>query len=90
MKLGRNEEAETILKNLLDSANRSMGRGSGEGPGAFGERQSPRARLASAHYLAGLAHLGLGETAMAKNEFTATLEATPDSLGAKVELARLP
>jgi tetratricopeptide (TPR) repeat protein len=89
-KLGRDSEAETTLKNLLDSANRALGRGTGEAPGGFGERQSPRLRAASAHYLAGLAHLGLGETELAKKEFETALESAPDALGAKIELARLP
>jgi tetratricopeptide (TPR) repeat protein len=89
-KLGRGAEAETTLKNLLDSANRALGRGTGESPGGFGERQSPRLRAASAHYLAGLAHLGLGETELAKKEFETALESAPDALGAKIELARLP
>jgi Tfp pilus assembly protein PilF len=66
-----------------------LGRGTGEAPGGFGERQSPRLRAASAHYLAGLAHLGLGETELAKKEFETALESAPDSLGAKIELVRL-
>jgi tetratricopeptide (TPR) repeat protein len=88
-KLGQVTEAETSLRGMLDAANRALEREPGDSSGAVGERQSPRSRVALAHYLAGLAHLGLGETELAKQEFTRALEGSPDHLGAKAALAQL-
>jgi tetratricopeptide (TPR) repeat protein len=88
-KLGQVTEAEAALRGLLDAANRALEREPGDSLGAIGERQSPRSRVALAHYLAGLAHLGLGETELAKQEFTRALEGSPDHLGAKAALAQL-
>ncbi len=39
----------------------------------FGERQSPKARRATAHYIIGLGYLGNGETGKAKAEFGQSL-----------------
>jgi tetratricopeptide (TPR) repeat protein len=55
---------------------------------SFGERQSQRARLASAHYLIGLGLLGLGHEDAARQRFTQALEASPDHLGARTALVR--
>jgi hypothetical protein len=52
-------------------------------------RPSPRARTATAHYLAGLGYAGLGEKEKARTEFAAALAAAPDHLGAKLALERL-
>ena len=90
-KLGRSVEAETALRNLLDAANRVLEQGTarGDSPENVGERQSPRSRAALAHYLAGLAQLGLGETEPAKQQFLLTLQFSPDYLGAKTALAQM-
>ncbi len=53
---------------------------------SFGERQSSRVRLASARYLTGLGHLGLGQFEMARGQFRSALDARPDHLGARVAL----
>jgi len=57
---------------------------------SFGERQSQRARLASAHYLIGLGSRGLGEEDMARAQFEQALEASPDHLGATTALRGRP
>jgi tetratricopeptide (TPR) repeat protein len=88
-KLGQSAEAETALRNLLQTANRGMEQGTrGELQNA-GERQSPRIRVATAHYIAGLSQLGLGEKEKAKQEFESALQSSPDHLGAKNALANL-
>ena len=89
-KLGENEKAAAIFKQLVDSGNEMVDRRSGSDFfSKFGERQSQRTRLASAHYIAGLGHLGLGETEKAKEEFNQALKAKPDHLGAKLTLKGL-
>jgi tetratricopeptide (TPR) repeat protein len=90
-KLGRTAEAETALKNLLDAARRVLERESepADASEQTSQRQSPRNRGTLAHYVAGLAHLGLGEKDTARTEFESALRATPDFLPAKTELARL-
>jgi tetratricopeptide (TPR) repeat protein len=90
-KLGKTAEAETALKNLLDTARRVLER-EGEPADASeqtSQRQSPRNRETLAHFVAGLAQLGLGEKDTARTEFESALRATPDFLPAKTELARL-
>ncbi len=83
-KLGQAAEAETALRGLLETAEQALEPGdSSEGPR---RRQSPAARTALAHYVRGLAQLGLGEKQKARQEFTEALAAAPDCLGAKIEL----
>ncbi len=73
--LGQTDEADQALHTLLDNANRDL--------------QGASARAASAHYSAGLAHLGLGEKGQARAEFELALRAVPDSLGPKMELNQM-
>jgi len=87
--IGREEEAKTIFREirragelLLADAPEDIGYFS-----SFGERQSRRVRLASAHYLTGLGHAGLGQQEMARSRFEAALDASPDHLGARMALA---
>jgi tetratricopeptide (TPR) repeat protein len=70
--LGQTAEADRALHTLLDAAN--------------GDLESTPGRAASAHYAAGLGHLGLGEKEQARAEFDLALRAVPDSLGPKMEL----
>jgi tetratricopeptide (TPR) repeat protein len=85
-KLGHADEANRALQGILEAANRALHRDTtGEDP----EESMPKARTALAHYIAGLSHLGLGETGKAKAEFQLALEAAPDCLGAKLELAQM-
>ena len=58
----------------------------GSAPAAAG-RRFPDAQSAQAHYIAGLAHLGLGETEQARAEFEQALRELPDSIGPKMELS---
>jgi tetratricopeptide (TPR) repeat protein len=85
-KLGRNTDAETTLRSLLDSANRALEREPEESSGAS-EPPSAHSRAASAHYVAGLARLGLGDVERARQEFGEALRSRPDLLGAKAALA---
>jgi tetratricopeptide (TPR) repeat protein len=73
--LGQTDEADRALHTLLDNASRDL--------------QGESARAASAHYSAGLAHLGLGEKEQARSEFELALRAVPDSLGPKMELNQM-
>jgi tetratricopeptide (TPR) repeat protein len=82
-------EADSALRGLIDAANRALERSNAGNAESFGDRQSPRNRAALAHYVAGLGHLGLGETDKAMQEFASALEAVPDHLGAKTALADL-
>src|ERR1035437_283608 len=90
-KLGQGTEADATLHGLVDTANRALEREAAREDAStpIGERQSSSARTALAHYTAGLGHLGLGEMANAKQEFTLALQASPDHLGSKTALAQL-
>ncbi|HWW01170.1 MAG TPA: DUF5107 domain-containing protein [Candidatus Acidoferrum sp.] len=85
--LGQSQEAETALRDLAQTAERALDHDGGAEDSA--ERLQNR-QAALAHYLAGLAHLGLGETPRARTEFEKALQTAPDLLGPKVELAALP
>jgi tetratricopeptide (TPR) repeat protein len=85
-KLGQNEQADTVLKNLLEAAMAQLERTATPSQEAQIGRRSRPSGPAFSHYLAGLAHLGLGHDQEAKEQFTAALAATPDLLRAKVAL----
>ena len=53
------------------------------------ERRSAHESTATAHYIAGLGHNGLGNKAKARDEFNAALRLSPDFLPAKVALGQL-
>ncbi|MGD0781908.1 MAG: DUF5107 domain-containing protein, partial [Candidatus Aminicenantales bacterium] len=87
-KLGRGGEAEEKLRALRSAAGERLG----TSPSAdffekFGEKQSAAARIAQAHYLWGLASLGLNETADAAAHFKAALAADPNFAAASRALA---
>jgi tetratricopeptide (TPR) repeat protein len=89
-KLGEDDKAAAVFQQLVASGNDSLDRGaSTDFFSKFGERQSQRNRVASAHYIVGLGRLGLGESQKAKDEFNQALKAKPDHLGAKIALERL-
>jgi tetratricopeptide (TPR) repeat protein len=90
-RLGQNTEAESTLRALLEAANRALERDAirEASPATAEERRSPPVGAALAHYLAGLGHLGLGETEEARQAFTLALQSRPDHLDAKTELAHL-
>ena len=76
-KLGRTAEADTALRDLAEKAKAAL------------DGQSKGTPVALTHYVNGLAHAGLGEDEPAKSEFNLALQAAPDCLGAKLELARV-
>lgn len=83
-KLGRADEAKALFQGLLKSASESIKNNplnEDGGPSAT-DLGAQRNRLASAHYLAGLAHQGLAETARAKAEFRKALNVDPGLVGA--------
>ena len=85
-KLGRSAQADAALKNLLEAAKADLEREATTGQNVQTERRSRSAGPGSSHYLAGLAHLGLGQNEAAKEQLAAALAASPDLLGAKAAL----
>lgn len=85
-KLGQSEESEKALRELAQSAERQIHE---DGAPADSGARGPNQQTALAHYLSGLAHLGLGETSPARTEFEKALVAQPDYLGAKAELGAM-
>ncbi len=85
-KLGQDEKAVEIFQELVKSGIEALGRTSSETDffSAFADRQSPRARKATAHYITGLGFLGLSETQKAKEEFTQALQKNPGHLVRKL------
>ena len=92
-KLGQADQAKTIFTGLVDSGKAALqqtapaaapGRG-----GRGGRAQTPRARMAAAHYLEGLGYLGLNESAQAKAELSQAVEMSPDLVGARVALGSI-
>jgi tetratricopeptide (TPR) repeat protein len=90
-KLGRTENVESGFRELVASAMAALSPAAfpGDAPPPGRNRLSSRMRTASAHYLAGLGHAGLGEKDLARAEFAAALAAAPDHLGAKLALGQL-
>ncbi|MPZ21170.1 MAG: DUF5107 domain-containing protein [Luteitalea sp.] len=89
--LGEEEQAEASLKELLDLANRSLAEASEaeDDSDGFVRGTSGRRRDATAHYVAGLAHLGLNRQEEAAKVLKEALELSPDLLGAKTVLATI-
>jgi tetratricopeptide (TPR) repeat protein len=83
-KLGNASAANESLKKLLEGAEADLKKDSSAEPGSKPERKTQSAGIP--HYLAGLAYLGLGENAVAKEQLTAALAASPDLVGAKSAL----
>lgn len=87
-KLGEGDKARGIFEEMVRDGERRAGEGRTiDFFASFGEQQSQRVRLADAHYIAGLGHLGLGEVQPAKAAFAKALETSPDHLGASQALA---
>ena len=85
-KLGNSTAAEDALKGLLEAAEADLQKEKTTGQSVNSERRPRSAGPGFSHYLAGLAHLGLGENEAAKDQLTAALAASPDLLGAKAAL----
>ena len=91
-KLGQDGKAKAMFQSLVKSGQQAIqevSAGAGSTAGTGRRQQSPRARLAMAHYLAGLGYLGLDDKEKAKEELTQALETSPDLLGARTVLAAL-
>jgi len=90
-KLGQSDKAKTLFAGLVESgkaaAQPSAISGGDGGRGRGGRAQSPRARLANAHYLTGLGYLGLDDRVQAKAELSQAVQISPDLVGARVALA---
>jgi tetratricopeptide (TPR) repeat protein len=87
-RLGFTDRADAKLRELLGSATKLLAAAT-DTPGAVAAATdvSPaHQRRATAHYLAGLAQAGVGETKTAREQFTAALAAVPDHLGARLAL----
>jgi tetratricopeptide (TPR) repeat protein len=87
-KLGLKTEGEAAFHDLLERANQALRAGQSEADKAQSQ-SGPEPRRALAHYLAGLACKGLGDSTQARAEFEAALKDQPDLLGPKAELASL-
>jgi tetratricopeptide (TPR) repeat protein len=91
-KLGQDEKAKAIFEGLVKSGQQALQEpqaGIATAAGLARRQQSPRTRLAMAHYLIGLGYLGLNDKEKAKEELTRALETSPDLLGARTALAAL-
>jgi tetratricopeptide (TPR) repeat protein len=88
--LDQRTEASVIYRDLVMAAHRALRDGGRiDYFASFGTQQSQRSRLALAHYVAGLGHLGLGEGTEARQQFEQTIEFSPDHLGVRTHLAAL-
>ncbi len=77
--LGRHEEGDAVFKGLMAHAqNRLKNAPSMDFFAKFGEKQSATKRQAQAHYLLGLANLGLEMAAEAEKEFAQAFELDPN------------
>ena len=85
-KLGNASAAEDALKRLLEAAQADLQKEKPAGQGVEKGRRTRSAGPGISHFVAGLAHLGLGERDAAKAQLTAALAASPDLLGAKAAL----
>jgi len=89
-KLGREADAKQLFDGLIKHGKEMLAASSGLDYFAkFGERQSQSLRLAHAHYLVGLGHLGNGNTADAKQEFENTLRINRNHIGARAQVRKL-
>jgi tetratricopeptide (TPR) repeat protein len=89
-RLGRSNDAEKTFQEILGAATRELNRDDDKkgASGAASRSRHAASRSALAHHLAGLSRLGLGQKDEAKEQFQLALQATPDFLPAKEELAR--
>ena len=90
-RLGQPGDADEIFRDLVQTANEALEKAPARIDffSSFGDQQSQRSRLALAHFVAGLGHLGLGLRDKARLEMTQALAISPDHLGARTALAEL-
>jgi tetratricopeptide (TPR) repeat protein len=83
-RLGKAADAKAVYQSLVDAAVESLR----QAPkidffASFGDQQSQRSRIADAHYVAALGHLGLGQPDAAKQELARALQTSPGHLAAR-------
>ncbi|MCF7972256.1 MAG: DUF5107 domain-containing protein [Phycisphaerae bacterium] len=89
-KLGQAGQAKSLFEQLLETAQSQLKDGDTVNPSApYQDQRSQRDRLANAHTLAGLAYLGLSDTAKGKESLGKALEIQPGLLLAKTTLEEL-
>jgi tetratricopeptide (TPR) repeat protein len=89
-KLGRAAEAAELFEGLVSFGKDRLAASPGlDFFAKFGEKKSERNRLAEAHYLIGLGHLGKGEKGEAKAEFEQALKVNPNHTWAAGRLSEL-
>jgi tetratricopeptide (TPR) repeat protein len=86
-RLGQPDRANGIFRGLVKAGAETLA--AADETAASESPPARRTRLATARYLAGLGHAGLGDKAKARTELAAALAAAPDHLGAKLALDRL-
>jgi tetratricopeptide (TPR) repeat protein len=86
--LGLETEAENAFRSLVETAAKALSSES-DAASTKSKRSRRGSSAALAHYVAGLGHLGLGETDVAKAEFESSLKNDPAFLGAHAETATL-
>ena len=89
-KLGRHEQAKRLFDGLIEFAGEQLKASAAADYFAkFGERRSRQARMADAHYLIGLGHLGKAEPETARQEFEKALELDAYHSGAGNQLSQM-
>jgi tetratricopeptide (TPR) repeat protein len=89
--LGQVDAANAIFRELVSAGTAALapGAGAAESAPAAEVGRTAGMRRATAHFLIGLGHAGLGETDEARRALQAALAAAPDHLGAKLALEEL-
>jgi tetratricopeptide (TPR) repeat protein len=79
VKLGQADRAKELFAQLIDTSNKTLAK---EDAVPSVATPSQRAKVADAHYLAGLGQLGLNQREQARQEFTLALKVSPDHYAA--------
>ena len=88
--LGEKEKADQIFDRLITTGSDMLTEDtSGDFFAKFGGRQTKNVRLAHAHYVTGLGHLGNGPKEKAKDNFTRAVELNVNHIWANFELSQL-
>lgn len=84
IKVGREQEAKEFFEGMEKHGQVQLepGKEAVDYFAKFGEKRAERIRLAQAHYMVGLARLGLSRRAEAEGSFAKALELDPSHLGA--------
>jgi tetratricopeptide (TPR) repeat protein len=86
-RLGQADKAAAIFQDLVTTAEQARSLSSpADFFTSFGDQQNQRARLASAHFVSGLGHLGLKDPERARAAFAEAVRIDPSHLGARAEL----